>query len=100
MSDSAHATVSADRPPDSGPLAAMSDAAAPESAHGGLSVGARWHNYRIESEWPAGGLGSFLAEEIGTLKKVVVRAFPLGPSADWRRGAWERPRRPSWRAAD
>jgi hypothetical protein len=90
MSDSAHATVSADRPPDSGPSAEVTDALASSPAHGGLVVGERWHDFTIESEWPTGGPGAFIAEEVGSLKKVIIRAFPLGPSAEWRRGAWER----------
>lgn len=57
-----------------------------------MVVGEVWRELKIEAPWPQGGDDShtFIAEELRTMKKVVVRACPVVASTEWRRGAWER----------
>lgn len=88
MSDSALETVNPDRPSDSGPLATTD--APHENSGAGLVAGQRWRDYLIEAPFPAGGPDAFLAEHVNEMKKVVVRAFPIDPTTEWRRGAWDR----------
>ncbi len=83
MPDSAHATVDDGAPP--GPVPMSLDAAADP----GLRVGQRWRNLAIEAEVP-GTPWCFVANHVGLMETVVVRAAPIQAGTEWRRGAWER----------
>lgn len=83
MPDSAHATVDDGAPPGPGPSSL--DAAADP----GLRVGQRWRNLTIETEVP-GAPWCFVANHVGLMETVMVRALPVSAGAEWRRGAWDR----------
>jgi len=76
MPDPAHATVD-----DGTPSGGGDDV--------GLQVGQRWRDLVIEAPVP-GARRTFLANHIGLMEQVVVRAVSIGPATEWRRGAWER----------
>lgn len=83
MPDSAHATVDDGAPPGPGP--SSFDAAADP----GLRVGQRWKDLTLEGE-VSGVPWCFVANHVGLMETVVVRATPIHAGTEWRRGAWER----------
>jgi len=89
MSDSVNGTVIHDRPPEADDRPAV-DASLNSRADGRLAVGQRWRDYVMEAPWPIGGAGAFLADHVGHMEKVIVRACPIVDATEWRRGAWER----------
>ena len=88
MSDSAQATVTTDRLPEPDSSATAETPVAAAICR--VALGQTWGEYLIEEEWPPGGPGSFLAQHVGSTQKVIVRAFPVVESTEWRRGAWDR----------
>ena len=91
MSDSATETIEPDRPRESDRDAKLEPA--PGSTDKcALIVGEVWRELKIEAPWLESGDGphAFIAEDVRTMRKVVVRASPIVESTEWRRGAWER----------
>ena len=91
MSDSENGTVAPDRPPDSDSRAITEDTLAVTPAFGGeLHVGQVWRDLVIEEPSTGDSSQGFIAEHRTLMRKVVIRAFPVGVGTEWRRGAWER----------
>lgn len=89
MSEPATGSANPDLP--AGPVLTTNGAASSDvSATSGLQVGQRWRDLKIETTLPdIGDAESYLADHVGLMQKVAVRATRITDATDWRRRSWE-----------